>query len=381
MPDLLVGFDSGASLGKALYQIQAGDIQLLLMEPEVLGLPYESIKAYQEGEGKWGLASSENDAWVQFNKKDKHCYVVGYLAKYFDAIPRMNLLKYENSLYKIMAAIGVIQARLKLPLKFSVGITATLPVSEYVNREQLEIQLKQSLKSYYFRDQNLRVELEMFDCLPEGGGVALSLMNAHGLNWLLQRTLVVLMLGHRDTSCLVFERGVMKPGSAEKLGFFRLVDKVIRRTAGQSQSSLTKAIYEIGEDINPDNEILRTLIRSEQAVNVEIEAKQLAGAIRVARQETWAALQNWIDSSIPNELTTLAVAGGTSRYLEREISQHLGWTKPCWLTELVVEIKQVLKLMLFVTNPSEADALAYRLLDLYCSFTDLLEKQQSSNVA
>ena len=284
MPDILIGFDSGASLTKALYQTQGDELRLLLMEPEVLVLPYESIDEYRSG--RLGLTSPENDAWVQFSKKENRCYAVGYLARGFHALPRLDLLKYEYSLYKIMAAIGTIWEKSNLPNNFSVGIAAALPVDEYANRDQLQTQLRRGLKSYYFRDQHLRVDLEMFECLPEGGGVALSLIGTHGWDWLTRRTLVVLMLGHRDTSCLVFERGVMKPGAVAKLGFYRLIDKVISRTAGQTQESLTRAIYQIGTDISPDNQTLQTLLRSEQAANVETEAMQLARAIKAARKET-----------------------------------------------------------------------------------------------
>lgn len=376
MPDLLIGCDSGASLTKALYLCQDKKIQLLTMEPEVITLPCSSVKSYREG--RIGAVNPEDDAWVQCSKKDSICHVVGFLARNFNAFSRLDLLKYEQALYKIMAVVGAIWEKSLFPKNFSVGITAMLPANEYVNREQLFEQLKKRLKNYYFRDRHLKADLVRFDCLPEGGGIALARMNALGFDWFTRKTLVVLMFGHRDTSCLVFQRGVMKLGETALLGFYQLVDKVIGRTSGQSRNSLTKAIYEIGEDINAENEILRTLIKSEKASNVELEAKQLASAIKAARKEYWVLLQNWIDATLPEQLHELVITGGSAQYLRREIFDHLEWANPHWNTELQVEIKKALNLESSFGSAVEANALSYRLIDVYGSFTDLIEKHSES---
>lgn len=377
MPDLLIGFDSGASLTKALYQAQDKKIQFLTMEPELLALPYSSIKSHRQR--RIGFANPEDEAWVQCNKKEEKCVVVGFLARDFRAFARMDLLKYEQSLYKLLAVVGAVWEKSGLPEKFSVGITCLLPASEYPKRDQLESELKKRLKSFYFRGQHLRVVLEVFDCLPEGGGVALARMNANGLDWFARQSLVVLMFGHRDTSCLVFQRGVMKDGVTAKLGFYQLVDKVIGRTFDQNPNNLTKAIYGIGEDINPNNEILRTLIKSEETRNIEIEAKQLAQAMKAARQEQWILLQNFTDANLPSELNELSVVGGFAHYLEREISHHLQWATPRWETELQAEVKKMLNLNRLTLSVSEANALACRFVDVYGSFIDLVGKQQETS--
>lgn len=379
MPDLLIGSDFGFSLTRALYQCRGKKIQLLTMEPEIIKLPYTSVKSYRDT--RTGKPSPEDDAWVKFKKGDEKCVVVGFLARNLRAFPRADLLKYEQALYKLMAVIGAISEKAGLPEKFTVGITALLPYSEYTKREQLKLKLERGLKSFYFRDRCLRPQLEIFDCLPEGGGVAVSLINSLGFDWFASQTLVVLQFGHRDVSCLIFQRGVMKHGATAEFGFNQLVVNVSNRTFRQDANILAKAIYEIGEDINPDNEILRSLIKSEESSNIEAEVKQLVEVIRTTREEQWMLLQSFLDANIPNELSVLSVGGGFAHYLKKEISQYLKWAVPRWESELQTEIKNVLGLER-LSSSSEADILAYRLVDDYGSFTDLIGKQQEpSNVA
>lgn len=380
MLDLLIGSDFGFSLTRALYQYRGKKIQLLTMEPELIKLPYRSVKSYRDARA--GKPSPEDDAWVKCSKGDEKCVVVGFLARNLRAFPRADLLKYEQALYKLMAVIGAISEKTGLPEKFTVGITALLPYSEYTKREQLKLKLEKGLKSFYFRDRCLRPQLEIFDCLPEGGGVAVALMNSMGFDWFANQTLVLLQFGHRDVSCLVFQRGVMKHGATAELGFNQLVVNVINRTFRQDANILAKAIYEIGEDINPDNKILRSLIKSEETSNIEAEVEQLVQVIQTVREEQWTLLQSFLDANIPNELSVISVGGGFAHYLKNEITQYLKWADPRWETELQAEIKKVLCLERLSSSTSEADILAYRLVDDYGSFTDLIGKQQEpSNVA
>lgn len=380
MPDLLIGSDFGSSLTRALYQCMGEKIQLLTMEPELIKLPYSSLKSYRDG--MIGKPSPEDDAWVKCSKDVEECIVSGYLARNLRVSTRMDLLKYEQALYKLMAVIGAVAEKAGLPQKFSVGISALLPYSEYTKRNQMELRLEKGLKSFYFRDRCLKPQLQMFDCLPEGGGVAVALMNAKGFDWFARQTLVVLQFGHRDVSCLVFQRGIMQHGSTVELGFNQLVSKVIARTFRQDPNLLAKAIYEIGGDINPDNKILRSLIRSEEASNIEAEVEQLVQVIRAVREEQWLLLQSFLDANVPNELSEISVVGGFAHYLKKEISQYLKWANPRWETELQAEIKKMLCLEKSSASTSEANTLAYRLIDNYGSFTDLVGKQQeSSNVA
>jgi hypothetical protein len=207
MPDLTLTFDPGSSLSKVIYQLPDGKPRLLLMEPEVIELSSGSIEAYLNTRGNLGVTRPEDDVWLQCSGSQQ-CQVVGYLARQFLAAVRMNEVKYERALYKVMAAVGAIAQQTDLPRRFSVAIFALLPYSEYQNAQRLQQLLKQHLKNYSFRGNRLQVKLETFECRPEGGGLAMARVTQNGAEWFQQQTLAVLMFGHRNTSLLTVRKAV-----------------------------------------------------------------------------------------------------------------------------------------------------------------------------
>ncbi|MBW4695321.1 MAG: ParM/StbA family protein [Lyngbya sp. HA4199-MV5] len=339
MSDLTLTFDPGSSLSKVIYHLADGRPRLLLIEPEVIELSLRSIDAHLRTRGSLGITRPEDDVWLQCSDSQQ-CQVVGYLARQFLAAVRMNEVKYERALYKVLAAVGAIVQHMDLPRKFSIAISALLPYGEYQNAQRFQQLLKQQLKNYSFRGERLQIKLEAFECRPEGGGLAMARVMQNGAEWFQQQTLTVLMFGHRNTSLLLFERGKLAIGNTTDLGFHQLVDKVLNCTSGQSADSLTSAIYSIGNQIALDNPQLQHLVktrplrylRSSTPTEQRLEREQIVTAILTAREEYWSRLQDWLDTMLPN-VTEVIISGGAALYLHDELEKYFNRTPTYWGTD------------------------------------------------
>ena len=372
MPDITLTFDPGSSLSKVIYHLLDGRPRLLLMEPEVIELSMSSIDAHLKTRGNLAITRPEDDVWLQCGTSDQ-CQVVGYLARQFLAAVRMNEVKYERALYKVLAAVGAIAQQTDLPRKFSVAISALLPYSEYQNAQRLQQLLKQHLKNYSFRGERFQIKLEAFECRPEGGGLAMARVMQNGPEWFQQQTLAVLMFGHRNTSLLLFERGKLAIGNTTNLGFHQLVDKVLQRTSGQSADSLTSAIYIIGNQLVADNAQVQQLVKTRSPTEQKLEREQIITAILTAREEYWSRLQDWLDTVLPN-VTEVIISGGAALYLHDELETYFSRTPTYWGTDLQRRLQELLGLD-YRSNRPDAEALSFRLVDafgMYCDFVEQL---------
>lgn len=372
MADLTLTFDPGSSLSKVIYHLRDRTPRLLLMEPEVIQLSISSIEAHRVTRGSLSVARSKDDAWLQCGAGEQ-CQVIGYLARQFLATVRMNEVKYERALYKVLAAVGTIAQETNLPRKFSIALSALLPYGEYQNAQRFHQLLKQHLKHYSFRGERLQVKLETFECRPEGGGLAMARVTQNGAEWFQQQTLAVLMFGHRNTSLLLFERGKLAIGNTTDLGFHQLVDKVLHRTSGQTIDVLTSAIYKIGNQITPTNLQIQDLLKTRSPVEQQLEREQISTAILTAREEYWLRLQDWLDTVLP-DVTEVIISGGAALYLPDELETYFNRTPTYWGTDLQQQLQEQLGLD-YRSNQSDAEALSFRLVDafgLYCDFVEQL---------
>jgi hypothetical protein len=323
--EIRIGLDPGSSLTKVVYAL--GDtLQYFWMEPEVLTLPIAPID-----QGTVALCTDpEHQAWLQL-PQDQQFYAVGQLAHQFKAIARLDKLKYEQALYKVLAAIGAIVQREQISGRFTVKLATVLPYTEYRNRAQLNQQVATALKGFEFRGQKMKGAIDGFFCSPEGGGHAWRLIQQHGESWFKKRVVVILMLGHRDISCLTFSNGVVNPNHSKTtaLGFSELLKRIIHRTAGLDEA-IAPTIFQIGSEYQPNSSLVRSLVRSTQQENIVREAEEVCEAIRVARLEYESLIKNWLDITLPKRLETLVIGGGASFYLKDELTRFLGWADPLW---------------------------------------------------
>ena len=179
--ELYMSVDVGGSQTKIIYKFSNWDSpQYLLMSPGVEQITKSDLKRYYEHSGWLGAPSKEQQAWLEWKG---NIFVVGDFTSEFAPQDRIFERKYENALYKVLAAIGVILSKHNVKpkrrknassqsLKVNLYIGLLLPWNEYNDRKRFQEQLELMLRSLKFRGQSWNVNLSAFECRPEGGGLA-----------------------------------------------------------------------------------------------------------------------------------------------------------------------------------------------------------------
>lgn len=429
MTDLFVCLDPGGSQTKIIYQL-GGDEKprYLLMSPEVEKIYQRDLDFYFNSKGWIGYPDPTQQAWIQVEQK---IYVVGAFANHFDPSDRLKELKYENALYKVLAAVGVIVEKHDLPhkKKLKLQLALLLPANEYNDRQRFQERLAQLLESFSFRGKVVRFKMERFLCRPEGGGLISIAVIHHGIDWLRERNVGALMLGHRNVSALYFESGEMKRIDSPLMGFSNFLDGVVALTSGLEREQLNRAIYDcldaagnsilLGNDclvtdnsqINyqkrPDWENYKAIQNLATANDFDLwdsELLQIVNAIKSVRFQYWLKLQKWINRIFERSLDAVVISGGAARFLEPELEYHfncepifqldkgfrsndqkryvhtgeyrvrnsdLPFTPIIWGAGLQEEIETTFDL---TTPRSQEMSLSYRLVDAYGLFDQLLSK-------
>ncbi|MBD2166474.1 ParM/StbA family protein [Calothrix membranacea FACHB-236] len=354
MSRLTLAVDPGGSFLKGFYTLESFQPQLILMEPEVAIVPFESLEAYEQT--KIGDSSPENSAWIEYHGRFQ---AVGFLArKRFHADLQLQRRKFELALPKVLAMIGAIAEKHNLPNGISINLGILLPWGEYQDRALFQQFITPALADYKFKGQEKSFCLELFLCLPEGGGV-LTRGRAPS-DSLKDLTIAVIMLGYRDTSILLIERGEMSKGKTEPLGFSKMIDSVMAQTSGLNQHRLTAAICQAGKNISP--KALEELASSLDSIYREHEITTIRKAIINSRQEYWMMLSNWLKLQVPRDVNEVILSGGTAYYFRSQLNNLFSHVSSVnWCENLETQIAQNFAQ---IANKS----LNYRLTDVYGLF-------------
>ena len=128
------------------------------------------------------------------------------------------------------------------------------------------------------------------------------------------KTVAVVMVGYRNASILVSERGVVGKRLTSPLGFIRLVELVERRISTLvGTARLAAAIARAGESIQTAP--LMPLAMSSQKESRLSEVEKLVGAIESSRDQYLHSLSSWLRENLPKELDEVILCGGTAYYL------------------------------------------------------------------
>jgi len=351
MTNLILSNDSGTSLDKNVYSVDAGSPQLLMVPPPVLEVHRSSIDSYKSG--RLGSPEPQNEAWVEFDGKT---YVMGHLAqKEFDADINVKQVKYENAIRKILAAVGAIASQKGLPSKFNADIAALLPRIEWENRTLFSRGLELALKDFSFCDRSLCVNLSSFICRPEGAGLFWTRSRRVGVRYR-NLTVVTLMFGYRDISIEVLTKGVAS-GTTKNLGMYWMLNKVQDRTSGQQVTELLLAIIAAGRTVNKSK--FKHLVRSTDPLNRSEELAQIADAVKLSRFEYLNLVTKWLNSVVPNHLDEVIIGGGTAEYLQPELRNYFSHVPISWAAESLEDVRNVFNL------PVDSINLCSRLTDVY----------------
>ena len=421
MPKLFLCVDPGGSQTKIIYQLPRDKKpRYLLMPPEVEQIKKDNLKRYLEKESSMSNPSAIRQAYLEVKERT---FVVGYFASKFDPEDRLQEIKYENALYKTLAAVGVIAESSKLnPKKISLQLGVLLPWNEYEDRQKFYKKLKEYLNDFVFRGSTYSVELDKFICRPEGGGLAAIHTRKKGTEWQQDKKLGILMFGHRNITALCFEYGELT-GDSPLIGFSKFLDNVIDRTSGLDRDRIASAIfkgleskrtesYSSSYDASHTNypqwsslDAIKKLANAKDRDLRALEIREVSDAIEIATEEYWVTVSKWLTRVFPNDLDEVVISGGASRFLEPDLEKHFNcehayetksgysssylrtgkyrrlkyerhFSPMIWGAGFAEEIKEILAL----DGKKEAEeSLSYRLVDAYGLFDLLISKNQKKS--
>lgn len=362
MADLIIAFDPGSTSSRAFWTMKPFKPELLLMESEIAEVSQRSIEIYEAN--KLGSPSPENAAWIESKGKYR---AVGFLAKnHFYADLNVVDSKLKLAVWKALALIGAIAQKRGLSNGSTIRFGALLPYGEFQDRELFERLLSSAIAGYRFRGEERSFELESFLSRPEGFGLVsrgrapvASLKNS---------VIVVVIVGYRDVSVYVMNRGVITRGVSKDYGFNKFVEVVRGQTAGLKPDILTAAISKAGPKISP--RALGHLARDIDSSLRDTELAQIREAIAVAREHYWLTLSSWLVSQIPAGADEAIIGGGTAYYYEREFNTFFSGVKTNWCSELEEQVNRC-----YLPEISQY-GLSYRLTDVYGFFHYLVGSER-----
>lgn len=354
MADLYLAFDPSSSMSKGIYSLDLGKpTKWITMETYVVEVSASTLAYLQAN--RISSSKPEDEAWVKIGNQH---YAVGYLAQsQLFGIERLREVKYEQAVPKVLAMLGAIAVREKLPAKFSLGLGILLPYGEWIDRERLRTLVEKSLNKFEFRGKEFKVSLEDFDCMPEGAGVFFRgsnfTKNPHN-----GRVLVVI-IGHRNASYLLVERMQLKEGQTTPLGFTHLLNIVQRSTSSLEISDLVVPVYRAGNKVVQAP--LKPLLRSQDRSLRTTELKEIVKAVKAARQSHWDSLAQWLSSRQFSDLEQVLITGGTSLYYRPELEEFFADSTLNWAQGLEDNLRSR-------WGKEITDEFPYRLTDIYGYF-------------
>jgi hypothetical protein len=337
MTDIYLSVDVGGSQTKIIYQLKdSPKPNYLLMPPELEEITKTKLENYMARLGWIGSPSPDQQLWVMWNER---VVVLGDFASSFDPQDRLGELKYENALWKVLGAIGLIVEINKIKVSpkkpLLVELALLLPWNEYSDRKRFEEQLRKMLAGFQVRNTALKVSLERFLCRPEGGGLAAVRIKQQGLGWLRSKQLGVLMFGHRNTTALYFDRGQLKLGDSPLLGFANMLDMVVEMTSGLDRERLAEAIFSARYAIRDqlydpgypytrrpnwvNSTLIKALASAKDPTLRASEIQDIGNAISVATTEYWDKLKRWLNKVLPDGLDEVIIGGGAAYHVEPEL--------------------------------------------------------------
>jgi hypothetical protein len=354
MADVSLAFDPSSSMSKAIYTLKPFSVEWLAMEPTAIEVSKATLEQY-EGNGL-GKATPENQAWIEVEGR---CYAVGHLAQSrFYAEAALGELKYERAAYKLVAMVGTIAAKKRLPPSFSLSLGVLLPYGEYPDRQAFETLVRKSLSDFSFQGRKYRVNLEQFNCLPEGGGLVMR-GSTPGIDPQ-KRDLLVVMVGYRNASYLLMERGRLKRGETMPLGFVRLLEQVRENTSGLQLSEMAGPICDAGSRVR--EKALLPLVKSQGEEWRQQDLERIVAAVKQARQQYWMILSDWLRAQRFPKVDEIVLAGGTAYYYQRELEMEFPRRRCHWGDHLEEQVKNLLG------EETWHSGWAYRLTDVYAYF-------------
>ena len=334
MIDSYICIDTGNSGTKIVYSFpETNKVHSLFMSSALAEVSSERMENQLKRSNWIGFSQLEQQAWL---KNGNELVAVGGLAEKFSPTDRRHEPKYENALYKVLAAIGVIVETHQLSKRkqFKVQLGLLLPWNEYRDQERLVDELKRLSSEYEFRGRKIKVKIQSCTCYPEGGGIAIARAREKGGRWFKKQRLGVLMLGERNWTGLYFESGLVKGGDSPLNGFSFLLDRIIEDAPCLlNREQLSSAIFtgiaqsKKKQDYpgHPQWQELASIQSLATARDKNLrrsEVKDIDRAIVMGAMEWNEKLKNLIRQIFPKPLTELNIGGGSLPFFAPLIEEY-----------------------------------------------------------
>jgi hypothetical protein len=307
--------DYGSSSLKFVYSQELNDNpQYFMMKPEVIEIPATSIEECRQKFNTHPVGHAVVGIEGRY-------YAVGELARTrFHSTMDFQEPKTNNAIRRTLAAVAVAVRLCRIKAsKIRLFLCCVLPPGELRDSNILEDDLRQALKSFKTPMGELQILLKYFNCHPEGGG--LSLFYEHKRGDLGDRSLGVIMMGHRNSSCFKIVDDTYSSFRSSDLGFIKMVDYIRSRTSGYKDSDITVAVatYLLGKE-QDKAPLLKLLLRNTDTGR-EKELDRLIEAIASAKIEFWQSLSQWLRVQLP-KIDEIVFGGGASQIFLEEIVNY-----------------------------------------------------------
>ena len=346
MPKIYVCVDPGGSQTKVIYQLPKQEkLQYLLMPPELEEIKSESLKRYLDKQPSFANPAPIKEAYLSVADQ---IFAVGEFASEFYPEDRIQEIKYENALYKVLAVVGIILESNQIKSsKIQLYLSILLPWNEYEDRGKFKEKIEQYLSKFTFRKKSYSIELKKFICRPEGGGL-IALHNSADKTWQQDKKIGFLMLGHRNISALNFDRGKLS-GDSPLIGLSQFFDEVIERTSMLNRERIAEAVftaidnhwkeqrssYSYKDRYKTQSSAERTTLpnwsesesieKLTNARDLDLKAQEItkiSSAIEVASEEYWSRISKFLTRIFPAPLDAVIISGGASKLLKPRLEMH-----------------------------------------------------------
>jgi hypothetical protein len=302
----------GSSATKCLYWHSKP--ALLHLDPQVARLNPTRLDRLMLG----GLTSQEpeDSAYVMVGNS---AYAIGALAIAQKGDSGLALPKRDRAVYKILATLGVIaekigEASTEAGYEFEAQIGLLLPLEEYwQDRKELKAQIQGAISEFNFRGKALFGQLDRIEMQPEGSGLYLAkgLQLARAGVAIRDRTVVVLMLGHRNLSILTFEKGSTPQemnSTSQGPGFVEYLKQCATElpTVAPDDPALLEAVLEGHETF---------------WIPGRREPLELSRACGYAREFYLDRVNQFLVEWLPSADVDLIVGGGAAYFIRAELEQ------------------------------------------------------------
>lgn len=318
--EILIG-DFGYSLFKPICQLADGTMTAFPMEPHAVELFPNSLEELR-AQFKANLPP-ENQVWVSY---ERGTFAIGNLARAKRGQMRTHELKQQSIIPKALGATWVSARKHGLDNKFRLVFVGLIPAGEMKAREALKQELTEAFAQFETPTGTFKVKAHV-DFLAEGSGIAAyrEMTDPAFQN----KTCAFFMLGHRNASILVTERGVQAISRSSKWGFIQLVqdmaDNVIERSVEELTSVLCEAIgSSAAEYRNQDLDIIPFHAIARTGVGGLDDSQQLYAAAKAACDRYLGNLVGWMENEV-NALPTcdeVIFSGGGAKLLYRLLNKR-----------------------------------------------------------